>query len=88
MKQIAIIRQHQQPSRSTVHARPTLRVQNIAGEIKEYANCVEIKEGNLIRAFLPPSQSGASLTMFTNAGPDAVYKIFDWDWRVAEVKEL
>jgi len=79
---------HGQGSRSQlypVHARPSLWIRFRSGEEKLTEHCVEIKEGNLIRAFLPPTQSGASLTLLSSAGPEARYEVFDWDWRVARI---
>ena len=87
MKQLAIIRQNHQSTQQSVWDRPTLRVKTRStGEIREYADCIEVAEGNLIRAFLPPTNSGASLNLLTSAGPNAVYEVFDWEWRVVEVR--
>ena len=83
----AYIMERKPPSvKVKVHARPMFSVQNSKGEINTY-ECVEVKQGDVIHAFLPPDQSGASLTLVTSAGPSAIYKVFDWEWRVLQLAD-
>ena len=83
----AYILEGRPPTRqAAIWARPTLNIRAADGSVRR-VECIEIKEGNLIRAFLPPRQGGASLTLCSAAGPDAVYTVFDWDWRIVQVSD-